>query len=485
MKNRGERTMISIRKAITLFLLLALGLEAPVVAGETEPPFPAWVFTHVVWEDESTTQGVYDLVRGYQEHGIPVGGVIIDSPWETAYNTFEVDTERYPRFSQLIADLHAQDIKVILWITSMINLEDPDYQLCLERGYFVKGREKTKWWKGVGGMLDYDNPEALAWWHQRMNKIIDLGIDAWKCDGTDPFMLYNGWGARKRYSAAYYSDFYHYTRERSGRQTLIMARPLEQILNESVLGLPVWSNPLGLGLYLQFAPVEISFLSWVGDQDPTFDGLKLATRWMLSSARKKYLILGSDIGGYRDGGPEKEVLIRWAQLGAFMPFMENGGCGEHRPWLFDPQTLDLYRSYVFLHLALGQYLWDHALRAWRDGRSLVTPLKRGRDHYLLGPDLLIAPVQNASGKVHVILPPGQDWVPLFKEVADAPEAQKCRTPRDAGVVLRGGCSFPHVYSLAAYPVFVRAGSENPFHFPGRAFPGLEGQIVEAFFSGDE
>ena len=65
---------------------------------------------------------------------------------------------------------------------------------------------------------------------------------------------------------------------------------------------------------------------------------------------KDYANFGSDIGGYRTGpgtlGRTKELLIRWAQLGAFSPLMENGGNKEHRPWKFDTtnQTLNIYRK---------------------------------------------------------------------------------------------------------------------------------------------
>ena len=61
------------------------------------------------------------------------------------------------------------------------------------------------------------------------------------------------------------------------------------------------------------------------------------------------------IGGYRTGdgplGLTKELFIRWAQMGALVPLMENGGNKEHRPWMFDDnnQTLDIYRTFVYLH----------------------------------------------------------------------------------------------------------------------------------------
>ena len=51
------------------------------------PPWPEWAFHHWVWEDESTQESALALVNGYLDRDIPVGAIIIDSPWETGYNT--------------------------------------------------------------------------------------------------------------------------------------------------------------------------------------------------------------------------------------------------------------------------------------------------------------------------------------------------------------------------------------------------------------
>lgn len=86
------------------------------------------------------------------------------------------------------------------------------------------------------------------------------------------------------------------------------------------------------------------YSGWVGDQDPTFDGLqdalrncfksgKYNTSWIKTKkntfknyphhlAWAKYVNFGSDIGGYRHGTRSRNVFIRWAQWGAFMPLME-------------------------------------------------------------------------------------------------------------------------------------------------------------------
>jgi len=66
-------------------------------------------------------------------------------------------------------------------------------------------------------------------------QVLELGIDGWKCDGTDPYILevpgatgYDGKHiSRKEYSEAYYGDFFDYTRERYGTDHLIMSRPVD------------------------------------------------------------------------------------------------------------------------------------------------------------------------------------------------------------------------------------------------------------------
>ena len=97
------------------------------------------------------------------------------------------------------------------------------------------------WWHGKGGLVDYSNEDAKNWWHGQLDKVLSLGIDGWKCDGTDPYILElviplgkHGVITRREYSDAYYADFFDYTRQKLGNDRLIMSRPVD--------GLGVHSN---------------------------------------------------------------------------------------------------------------------------------------------------------------------------------------------------------------------------------------------------
>lgn len=82
--------------------------------------------------------------------------------------------------SALVDELHAQNVNVILWATSMIDTDSSNYAEALNKSYFVTNglNEFTplKWWHGDGGLLDYTNPEAVAWWHSQLDNVLDLGI---------------------------------------------------------------------------------------------------------------------------------------------------------------------------------------------------------------------------------------------------------------------------------------------------------------------
>lgn len=422
--------------------------------GSTGPaaPWPEWVFHHWVWEDESTQQSATQHVADYLAHNIPVGAIIIDSPWETGYNTLEWDKTLFPDPKQMIDDFHAKKVRVVTWIVPGINTDvQPLYDDAKANNYFMQqlpfaGPGTVNWWKGKGSLIDYFNPAALSWWHGLVDKTLAYGIDGWKCDGLDFAVWETPWSngknffiSRTDYSHAYYRDFFDYTRQKLGNDRVITARPVD-----------TYGYDVGTGLVKEaaFAPVDISWAAWVGDQDATFDGLKAALLNMYYSAYLGYVIFGSDIGGYREDnnfpttGRSKELFIRWAQLGAFCPFMENGGGGEHRPWMFDVQTTDIYRTFVKLHYQLIPYLMSEGAKAFAAKKSLVTFVDKFDYFYTLGPDIFVAPMIASGTSRKVTFPAGSSWVYLF----------------DKTHIYPGGSTANLTVPLDEFPVFLRQGS---------------------------
>jgi alpha-glucosidase (family GH31 glycosyl hydrolase) len=414
-------------------------------------PWPAWVFQHWVWEDEGTGASARQIVDDYLANDIPVGAIIIDSPWETGYNTFSFDSSLYPDPQGMVNYFHGKNVKVMMWATGVINIDQqPEYNYAKQNNYFMRVSATDtvgviKWWKGKGSLIDWWNPQAVAWWKGLMDKTLQYGIDGWKVDGTDFYALSSPYSpglgsnvSRIDYSAKYYRLFQDYTRQKLGGKQVITARPID---NYGFTGAG--------GSQLALAPVDMNYCGWVGDQDATFTGLTKALNNMYYSSVEGYLAYGSDIGGYREDNtapPQmrtRELFIRWAQLGAFCPVMENGGGGEHRPWKFDAQTLEIYRKVAKMHHQLTDYFMRNSMAYYNTKKSLMSVFNKTDYSYLLGPDIFVAPVlsQGNAGvsTVTISFPAGSTWVYLYDKTQE----------------FEGGTSVTKDFTLEQYPVFIK------------------------------
>lgn len=420
-----------------------------------DAPYSESAHHHWVWHHNGANQTqVIDLVQGFLSRGMRVGVLNIDSEWETGFNTFAFDGEKFPDPRSLISSMHAQNIKVIAWITSFINVDSPNYAAARNAGYLLRPEKPIHWWHGHGSLLDYDNPSAVAWWHSLMDSVLDMGLDGFKTDGSDPYVLElldlkESWD---HYRTLYYSDFWYYVRARLGNQALLMSRPVDCM-------------PPGSGLvHFSFSPRDVVFSGWVGDQDPTFEGMKVALGNMFESARRGYVGFGSDTGGYRSDpsiskwGRTKELFIRWSQLGAFCPLFENGGASEgneHRPWMFDDETTAIYADLVNMHYKIVPYLFDTGIQAYYGNFSIMQPMDVGYQ-YLLGSDVFVAPVTEANATGMDVLFPGtslDQWASMW----------------NASMVFSGGSMTRFALpSLHSFPAFLRVGSIIPMYDTARA-----------------
>jgi len=424
---------------------------------EGHPPItPKWVFEPWVWEDNINTQeSTWELVKGYLDRNIPVGGVIIDSPWQTGYNTFEFDSERYPDPGKLISDLKNVDVHTILWTTSAVVPNSPNYDFACDNGFFIRkvdGQDPcpvTYFWRSAytASHIDFFNPDALAWWQSLMDKVLDIGIDGWKVDKSDYYIsdlgdkiqTFSGVKSVKEYSNVFYKTFYEYTKKKRGPDlAMITARPFDY---------PYW-----------YAPINVNTAGWVGDQTHTWAGLKHALNNIFISASAGFGAVGSDIGGYfgdQEINSEFKILfIRWAQMGAMMPIMENGGLNEHRPWMFDEETVDIYRYFAKLHHQLVPYLYHLSIEANKTGVSLVRPIEKGDKfdvtnweddwRYTLGGDILIAPMYDNSMQRSITFPEGS-WIDYWND----------------DNIFKSGQTVVYSAPLSKYPIFWKAGAIIP------------------------
>ena len=448
-------------------LIVFFHIFSLIIYGQSQyPPIsPKWVFEPWVWEDAiNTKDAAWNLINGYLSNNIPVGAIIIDSPWEApndnngdrGYNTFNFDINRYNQPKKFIDSLNAKGIHVILWITGVITTNCPLYTQAYNAHYFVNGGSTTKFWKGNGiaSHIDFFNPSAVAFWKDLMDNVFDsLNVDGWKVDESDSYLkemnsisTFAGSKTPTQYSNAYYSTIYNYTLEKRGNKGMITARPYCDQLET-----PYW-----------YAPIFTNSAGWVGDQTHSWIGLQDALKNIFISADIGYASLGFDIGGYSHESnviPNKTLFLRWAQLGALVPIMENGGTTNtfHQPWLFDENAVQIYRYYANFHHELVPYLYSYNIHSHLTGNPIIEPIGsrgippdtnswNGDWKYLLGNNFFIAPIYQDNTNRTITFPEGT-WINYWNE-------------NDMHI---GGTTANLNYSIEQYPLFIRSGAIIPLH----------------------
>ena len=434
-------------------LYLTLSVFTSLTQSQTQyPPIsPKWVFESWVWEDATNTDSsTLALINGYLNRDIPVGAVIIDSPWETEYNTFVFDTSRYKDPEVLINDsLKNKDIHVILWITGVIDTCCSLYDSAKFHKYFINDGAPTKWWRGCGwaSHIDFFNRDAVEYWEGLMDSVFNnYEVDGWKVDETDSYlsdqvMTKEGIKTKREYSDAYYSEIYNYTHVKRGDKGMITARPFYN--------------------YRWYAPVSVNTAGWVGDQINSWDGLQNALNNIFISASMGYGAVGFDIGGYSNDSlaADKTLFLRWAQLGALVPIMENGGTSDscHKPWLFDDTTVIIYRYFANLHHELVPYLYSYDIAAHLTATSILRPFGTNSPdpniwtdpdcpwRYLLGDNFFISAIYHDGYSRQITFPEGS-WINYWNE----------------DDVHHGGTAQLN-YSLDQYPLFIRSGAIIPMN----------------------
>lgn len=437
---------------------------------------PRWAFEPWISKDISDREDTLAFVQGFLDRNIPVGAVVLDSPWDSQYTTFVPNPERYGDFPSLVTALHEDGVRVVLWTTAFVNLTSfdlerggdvyrgpaPNYREGLACGLFVNDGELYAWWKGRGASVDFFDPRARAWWHAQQDTLLATGIDGWKLDFGDSYLEEDatlsteiGPVEHQRYSEEYYRDFLAYGVMRRGPEFTTMVRAWDESYDRRGR---FHARP-------EHAPVV-----WMGDNHRDWSGLIDVLDHTFRSARAGYVVLGSDLGGYLDRDQHElmrnipfdvEVFQRWTALSAMSPFMQLHGRGNLAPWTVpgtpeeQTETTDIYRWWATLHHAMVPFWYSLAEEAYASDGVIVHPLGDegawvGDWRYVVGEAFLVAPIHEPGGVRDVALPDGARWYDFWDPAGD---------PIAGGTTL----SSYDASDRARIPLFVREGAIVPLH----------------------
>ncbi|HEX2085821.1 MAG TPA: TIM-barrel domain-containing protein [Solirubrobacteraceae bacterium] len=342
---------------------------------------------------------VRDDLAQIDRTGLPLDAYRIEG-WEF----FSRDTLR-----ELIGELRRRGIHPVLYFRAFvgkdeIGTDDPaDFDEAVEKGYVAKTPSGQPYifisnFQAPAALIDFSNPEAVAWWQGRIREALELGATGFMQDFGEQVqsdMVFHDGST----GAAMHN-----------RYPLLYHRATRALLDDLGRDDVVFYTRAGYSGLPGSAADESS--NFPGDETTDWtrsSGLASLTPDMLNRGVGGLFGYMTDIGGYFDIGPysptTKELFIRWAEWAALSPqFRLHGsvGAGTHTPWSYDEETVQVYNALSRLHLAARRLILD----LWREGVETGVPVARplylaypddaeavAQDQqWLLGPDVLVAPV---------------------------------------------------------------------------------------------
>lgn len=425
-----------------------------------------------------TESRVREIAAHLRADKIPADVLYLDIDFQKEHRPFTVDTERFPHFDQMLADLKRDSFHVVaitdLHIARLPGASYAPYDTGIAGDHFVKNPDGSNYvgtvWPGPSVFPDFTQKKTREWWGTLYQPFLSDGIAGFWNDMNEPsvFLTPNltmpdnvrhriGEPGFQPRTTSHLEVHNVYGMENS-RATYEGLRKLNPDLRPFVL------------TRATYAGGQRYAATWTGDNTSSWDHLRLTTPMLLNLGLSGFGLSGADVGGFI-GTPGPALLTRWTELAAFQPIDRNHtdkGSGDKEVWVHGPEQEAIRRRYIEERYRLMPYLYTVVEELSRTGIPVVRPLflefpKATKDlhpldidagnEFLLGPDLLVAPppFPEQPDAYRLTLPPGT-WYDYWTGA---------RLP-DSSVPNDGGKSSVFIQpKLETLPVYVKGGSILP------------------------
>ena len=414
---------------------------------------PAWTFG--LWLTSSFTTSydektVSEMVEGMRSREIPLSVFHFDCFWmkENEWCNFEWDKEVFADPEGMLRRMKAAELKICVWINPYIGQKSPLFKEGMDNNFLLSRPNGDVWqwdmWQAGMGLVDFTNPDAYKWYQSKLRRLLEQGVDAFKTDfgeriptdvryfdGSDAERMHN------YYTYLFNKCVFEVIEEFKGR-------------NEAV----VFARSATAGC--QKFPVH-----WGGDCFSTYISMRDSLRAGLSLCLSGFSFWSHDIGGF-EGTACADIYKRWLAFGLLSTHSRLHGMSSYRvPWLFNKEgetdgaeSVAVAKFFSELKCSLMPYIYEAAVTAHETGvpvmRAMVLEFTDDFNcedlerQYMLGKNLLVAPVFRENGDADYYLPRGK-WTHLL-----------------SNEVREGGAWQRDNYDFFSLPLYARENSIIPF-----------------------
>ena len=421
---------------------------------------------------------VDEVVKQYRARDLPLDVLHLDIDYMQGYRVFTWDTNRFPNPKALTERLAKQGVKVVTIVdpgvkhqpaangstrersrAPELQPQDRNYYVFdegLKRNYFQRRRDGSLFvprvWPGESVFVDFSLPDARRWWGDLHRAYVDNGVAGIWTDMNEPSDFIDQTG-KNQLDVVSFDEGEKSTHAKNRNVfALLMARATYEGLER----LEPDKRPYVI-TRAAYAGIQRYSTMWTGDTNSTWEALSLSIPMFQTLGLSGEPFVGSDVGGFIGRG-NGELLVRSYQVSFLAPFCRNHKVidgYDQEPWRFGTHYEDIIRKFLKLRYRLMPFLYTILEEAHRTGVPLFRPLMLNYqtdantynldDQFMIGDDLLVAPILNASHTRRLVYLPAGVWYDYWTNKQH-----------------QGGRMINVDAPLDTVPMFVRGGAIIPY-----------------------
>lgn len=383
-----------------------------------------------------SSKRVDQIIDGYIKKDIPLDYIHLDIDYMQDYKVFTINNERFPDFMNKVKSWNEKGIGLITIIDPGVKVEDGYfmYEEGIKNNLFLTRNGEVyenRVWPGKSVYPDFSKETTREWWANATKILTNQGVQGIWNDMNEPAsfdgpleddVMFENDGKpathlkmHNIYANLMAKATYKGIKENTSERPFIITRAAYS----------------GSQKYTTF---------WTGDNQSLWIHLQMAIPMLCNMSLSGLSFIGTDIGGF-GGDVTKELLCRWAEVGAYFPLCRNHSSmmtRDQEPFAFDEETIRIYKHALQTRYELIPYYYDLFYQGEKTGLPVLRPLVLNyqedketynqNDQFMIGNNILVSPVlESGKTKKMVYLPSGK-WYALntnkiYKEgyhIIDAP-----------------------------------------------------------------
>ncbi len=421
-----------------------------------------------------TQKEVMRVVEEHKAHGILPRVLVIDFFHWTKQGEFQFDPKDWPDPAGMIDKLAEDGIRVMVSVWPTVDAGAEGKREMEDMGYLVKndrGLQIHMNWMGEARFWDPFTEEARRYvWELCRKNYYNKGVRMFWLDEAEPEY------------GPYDYDLYRYQEgpalEVGNYYPVMYARAFWDGMRQEGQ-----SRIMNLVRCAWAGSQKYGTLIWSGDVHSSFRALREQIQAGISMGAAGIAWWTTDVGGFLGGCPAdpefRELLVRWFEWSVFCPVLRMHGARQpfeklkeeyrdgvkqftsgqpNEVYSYGEEVFGILKKYLQIREQLQEYLLCLMEEAHTKGLPLIRALFlefpvdpqawETEDQYLLGGDILVAPVAEAGARKRTVYFPGNEiWI--------SPEDQ---------LQYRGGSQTEIEAPLDRIPVFIRKGAQVELKF---------------------